>query len=159
MFAKYNSDDYLYVSNTRKTEIITTDKQKTDSSFVYDSNLYFKKIREEELSDIYDAEIWVTYYTNIPDTPTQWKLGSDNSTISNNEVALIFAEGILPGWDILEKNVCCKVVLLSEVSSAKVVLTYKKKDGKILENRIVEEISIDTHDLVKYIEKYSKFNI
>lgn len=101
----------------------------------------------------------MTYHTNIPGTPTQWKLGSDNSMISNNEVALIFAEGILPGWDILEKNVCCKTVLLSEVSSAKVVLTYKKKAGKILENRLVEEISIDTRDLIKYIEKYSKFNV
>lgn len=159
MFAKYNGYDYLYVSNTRKTEIITTDKKKTDSSFTRDSKIYFKKIREEELSDIYDAEIWLTYHTNIPGTPTQWKLGSDNSMISNNEVALIFAEGILPGWDILEKNVCCKTVLLSEVSSAKVVLTYKKKAGKILENRLVEEISIDTRDLIKYIEKYSKFNV
>lgn len=159
MFAKYNGYDYSYVSNTRKTEIITTDKNKTDSSFTYDSELYFKKIREEELSDIYTAEIWVTYHTDIPDTPTQWKLGSDNPAISNREVALIFAEGILPGWDVLEKNVCCKSVLLSEVPHAKVVLSYKKKDGKILENRLVEEISIDTHDLVKYIEKYSKFNV
>lgn len=159
MFAKYNGYDYSYVSNTRKTEIITTDKNKTDSSFTRDSKLYFKKICEEELSDIYDAEIWVTYNANIPDTPTQWKLGSDNPMISNNEAALIFAEGILPGWDILEKNVCCKAVLLSEISSAKVVLTYKKKDGNVLENRIVEEISIDTSELVKYIEKYSRFNV
>lgn len=159
MFAKYRGYDYLYIPSTRKAEIITTDKKKIDSSFAHDSNLYFKKIREEELSDIYNAEIWVTYHTNIHDTPTQWKLRSDNPMLSNDEVALIFAEGILSGWDVLEKNVCCKAVLLSDVSSAKVVLTHKKKDGKVLENRITEEISIDASDLVEYIEKYSKFNV
>ena len=154
MFARYNNYDYIYMTSARKKEIMTTDKKKTDSTFMHDNRLYFKEIHEEELSDIYEAEIWVTYHANIPDTPTQWKLGSNNPMISNNEVALVFAEGILPGWDVLEKNVCCKAVLLSEVSSAKVVLTYKKKDGKVLENRIIEEISIDTSDLVKYIEKY-----
>lgn len=159
MFAKYNGYDYLYIPSARKAEIITTDKKKIDSSFAHNSNLYFKKIREEELSDIYNTEIWVTYHANIPDTPTQWKLGSDNSIISNNKVVLIFAEGILPGWDVLEKNVCCKAVLLSEVSSAKVVLSYKKKDSKVLERHLIEEISIDTSDLAECIEKYSKFNV
>jgi len=121
--------------------------------------LYFKNILEEELSDIYDVEIWVSYNTNIPNTPKQWKLGSDKSAISENGILLIFAEGILPGWNVIEKNVCSKRIDLSEISSARVVFVYRKKDGKMLENHIVEEISIATSELNEYFERYNKFGL
>ena len=159
MIARYHNYNYLYMSNRRKKEIITTKEQKTDPSFTKEGNLYFKNILEEELSDIYDVEIWVSYNTNIPNTPKQWKLGSDKSAISENGILLIFAEGILPGWNVIEKNVCSKRIDLSEISSARVVFVYRKKDGKMLENHIVEEISIATSELNEYFERYNKFGL
>ncbi|EHL14789.1 hypothetical protein HMPREF9630_00832 [Peptoanaerobacter stomatis] len=159
MIARYNKCNYLYMSNRRKKEIITTKEQKTDSSFTKEGNLYFKNILEEELSDIYDVEIWVSYNANIPNTPEQWKLGSDKYVISENGILLVFAEGILPGWNVIEKNVCSQRINLSEISSARVVFVYKKKDGKMLENHLVEEISIATSELNEYFERYSKFGL
>lgn len=159
MIAKYNKYNYLYLSNRRTKEIITTKKQKTDSSFRKEGNLYFKNISEDDLSDIYDVEIWVTYNANIPNTPKQWKLGNDQSVISEKGILLVFSNGILPGWNIIEKNVCAKRVSLSKLSDVQVVFSYRKKDDKILENHIVEDFSIDVSDLNKYFDEYNKFKL
>lgn len=159
MIARYNKYDYLYIPNRRKKEIITTKEQKIDYSFTKEGNLYFKNILEDELSDIYDVEIWVSYNANIPNTPEQWRLGSDKYVISENGILLVFAEGILPGWNIIEKNVCSKRINLSEISSARVIFRYKKKDWKMLENHPVEELSIATNKLNEYFERYSKFGL
>ena len=77
----------------------------------------------------------------------------------SDKVSLVFAEGILPGWLILEKNVCEKEVSLSELTNAKVIFTYKKKDGYVLENELVEELIIPVTELPYYFKKYNRLSI
>ncbi len=156
MIARYNKRDYLYVANRRRKEIITTQLQKVDMSFVHEGDLYFKEITEEELSDIYDVEFWVSYKTNIPNTPERWKLSNEKATITKEGILLIFAEGILPGWDVVEKNVCSRRVDISEIFGARMVLVYKKKDGRICNERLIEERSIAVSELNEYFTRYSK---
>lgn len=158
MFAKYKNHDYIYTTNRRKTEIVTTQPDKADSSFTKERNLYVKPILEEELSNIFDVNIYVSYDANIPNTPNEWKLNYTLEPMSN-KVSLIFAEGILPCWSILEKNVCEKEVHLSEITNAKVVFSYKKKDGQVLENTLVEELVIPITELHHYFEKYNRLSI
>lgn len=156
MIARYKKCDYLYVANRRRKEIITTKSQKADVSFVHEGDLYFKEILEEELSDIYDVEFWVLYKSNILHIPEQWKLSNEKSVITKEGILLIFAEGILPGWDIMEKNVCSRRVNISEISGARMVLVYKKKDGRICNERLIEEKSIAVSELNEYFDRYSK---
>lgn len=158
MFAKYKNHDYIYAKNKRKSEIITTQAHKTDSSFTKERNVYVKSIPEENLSTIFDVTIYVSYETNIPNTPKEWKLNYTLEPISD-KVSLVFAEGILPGWLILEKNVCEKEVSISELTNAKVIFTYKKKDGYVLENELVEELIIPVTELPYYFEKYNRLSI
>ena len=156
MIARYKKSEYLYVANRRRKEIITTKSQKADVSFVHEGNLYFKEILEEELSDIYDVEFWVSYKSDISHAPEQWKLSNEKSVITRAGILLIFAEGILPGWDVVEKNVCSRRVDISEISGARIVFIYKKKDGRTCNDRLIEERSIAVSELNEYFDRYSK---
>ena len=159
MFAQYNGHFYGYISNIRNKEIITRQEHKVDSSFTKDGNLYIKNVQETDLSDIYNVAIWVSYDTNIPNTPKEWRLICSKSTVSDEGALLIFAEGILPGWDVIDKNVCSKRVPLSDLLDAKVVYTYRKKDGTLFEQSVTEEVSIDVTDVTKYLDRYNQFNV
>ena len=159
MFAQYNGCFYGYISNRRNKEIITRQEHNVDSSFTKDGNLYVKNVQEVDLSDIYNVAILVFYDTNIPNTPKEWRLICSKSTISDQGVLLIFAEGILPGWDIIDKNVCSKRVPLSDLLDAKVVYTYRKKDGTLFEQSVTEETSIDVTELAMYVDRYNQFNV
>lgn len=159
MFAQYNGCFYGYISNRRNKEIITRQEHKVDSSFTKDGNLYVKNVQEVDLSDIYNVAILVSYDTNIPNTPKEWRLICSKLTISDQGVLLIFAEGVLPGWDIIDKNVCSKRVPLSDLLDAKVVYTYRKKDGTLFEQSVTEETSIDVTELAMYVDRYNQFNV
>ena len=159
MFAQYNGYCYGYISNRRNKEIITRQEYKVDSSFTKDGNLYVKNVQEADLSDIYNVAILVSYDTNIPNTPKEWRLICSKSTVSDEGVLLIFAEGVLPEWDIIDKNVCSKRVPLSDLLDAKVVYTYRKKDGTVFEQSVTEETSIDVTELAMYVDRYNQFNV
>lgn len=159
MFAQYNGYCYGYISNIRNKEIITRQEYKTDSGFTKDGDLYVKNVQEIDLSDIYNVAIWVSYDTNIPNTPKEWRLICSKSTVSDEGALLIFAEGILPGWDVIDKNVCSKRVLLSDLLDAKVVYTYRKKDDTLFEQSVTEETIIDVTELAMYVDRYNQFNV
>ena len=63
------------------------------------------------------------------------------------------------GWDVIDKNVCSKRVPLSDLLDAKVVYTYRKKDGTLFEQSVTEEVSIDVTDVIKYLDRYNQFNV
>ena len=159
MFAQYNGYCYGYISNIRTKEIITRQEYKTDSGFTKDGDLYVKNVQEGDLSDIYNVGVWVSYNANLPTTPKEWRLICSKSTVSEQGVLLIFADGILPGWDVIDKNVCSKRVPLSDLLDAKVVYTYRKKDGTLFEQSVTEEVSIDVTDVTKYLDRYNQFNV
>ena len=79
--------------------------------------------------------------------------------MSDEGALLIFAEGILPGWDVIDKNVCSKRVLLSDLLDAKVVYTYRKKDDTLFEQSVTEETIIDVTELAMYVDRYNQFNV
>ena len=159
MFAQYNGYSYGYISNIRNKEIITRQEQKVDSSFTKDGDLYVKNVQETDLLDIYNVAIWVSYDANLPTTPKEWRLICSKSTVSDKGALLIFADGILPGWDVIDKNVCSKRVPLSDLVDAKVVYTYRKKDGTLFEQPVTEEMSIDVTEVTTYLDRYNQFNV
>lgn len=159
MFANYNNEKYLYISNRRTKEIVTHIRMKIDESFICDKGLFYKKITDEELTDIYDVEFWVKYESGFDNVSVWWKLGSDRNTVTRNHVTLIFSEGILPGWKIVEKNVCSTEVDIVSLSETKIKIIYKKKDGNSYQTPMEQEQKINVTELVDLHYKYCKDNI
>ena len=155
MIARYKEHEYLYAVNRRRKEIITTKSQKADMGFVHEGQLYFKEIRDEDLSDIFDVEFWITYRSDIPYAPEQWKLSNEKSVVTNDGVLLVFTEGVLPGWNVIGKNVCSSRVNISEISGVRMCFLYKKKNGSTCDC-LIEERSIAVSELKDYFDRYNK---
>lgn len=159
MFAKFNDTIYSYVANRRKKEIITRNLNKTNADFKRDGGVFYKAVSEEELTDIFNVEIWVNYNTGLPNTPFYWQVGIDGRGYADGKILLRFSEGILPGWNIEEKNVCIKYVDVNEIEKAKVVYVYKRKDNTtcLPSQKVEKEITVD--EMLCIFEKYKKTNI
>lgn len=151
--------EYTYISNRRCKEIITTKKEKVKDDFTSGNGIYYKTVDEKDLTDIYSVEFWVKYKTEFEGVSNWWKLGSEQNVIENNKVQLIFAEGILPDWNIVDKNVCSTLIPLGEISAAKMVVSYKKRNGVDLEERISEEKIISIEELKQLHRGYCRMNL
>ena len=159
MIAKYNNEEYIYVVNRRAKEIVTNKNSKNDGTFIFEKGVFYKKITEEEITDIYNFEYWVKYKSGLPNVSEWWKIGSEQNTITNDYVILLFAEGILPGWKIEEKNVCSNEVKLTSVSGAKIKVIYRRKDNRELQIPIIEERIVKISELNEIHKKYSRNNM
>ena len=156
MIAKYNGQYYLYSNNSREQEIVTRDRNRTDSKFCEEDGLFYKSVTEEELSDIFNVRYYVEYDAKLDHTPLWWEVFPADYV--DDGIYLVFAEGFLPDWEVYDKGVCRKHVKLTDIDHCKVSYVYKKKDGKVVE--VTEEsdvISVD--EMLKLRDKYSKENL
>lgn len=137
MIAIYNGLKYKYLSSRRIKEIVTRCAMKTDNTFCEDGDIFYKEVEEEELSDIYITDFMVRYDIGYSRTPEWWKVTYND--LYENAIKIRFVEGILPNWDIEEKNVCTTLVPFQNIRETKIMYTYRKKDGKDVDNIVVEE--------------------
>ena len=156
MVAVYYGMEYKYVSNKRSKEIITSQVTKTDRSFLKDRNIYYKSVDDAELTDIYSVEFMVRYDPHLKDVPTWWKV--TKADVFDNSIRIRFAYGILPDWDIEEKNVCTKHIDIKDFSEAKIIFTYKKKDGKDVDSISIEEKK-EISKLIDLMNQYEESNL
>lgn len=146
MFAKYKDNIYLYIKNRRMNKIITRSLQKINPEFKKDDDgVFYKAVSESELADVFNVEFWVSYNTGLPNTPLYWQVDLDEQDSVNGKILLRFSEGILPNWEIEEKNVCKKYVDVSELKEAKIIYVYKKRNNIIYSppQKVEENIPID----------------
>ena len=104
LVAVYKGNKYKFVSNKRRKGIITRCVQKTDGSFLKENDMYYNPVDEKDLSDIYMIEFYIFFDAGLKGVSSWWKI--TEADLLDNKVKLRFAEGILPGWNIEEKNVC-----------------------------------------------------
>lgn len=156
MIAVYCGFEYKYVSNRRNKEIITKYVAKTDSTFVRDKGIYYKSVKEEDLSDIYSVEFMVFYDFNLEGVPNWWKISY--ADIVGDSMKIRFASGILPNWTVEEKNVCTTMIQLNSITEAKVQYIYKRQNENNVDNLIVEQ-TIDVTEIMKKIEEISESNL
>jgi hypothetical protein len=159
MIARYMGCEYTYISNGRSKEIITSQKEKVKEGFTSGNGIYYKVIDESDLTDIYSVEFWVKYNTGFDCVSDWWILGNEQNVITDNKVQLVFAECILPNWNIVEKNVCSILVPMEEILEAKMVISYKKRAGIALEERISEERILSGEELKQLHGGYCRVNI
>lgn len=159
MIARYMGCEYIYISNKRRKEIITSKKEKIKEGFTSENGIYYKTVEEKDLTDIYSVEFWVKYKTGLDRVSDWWVLGSEQNAVTDNKVQLVFAEGILPDWNIVDKNVCSMLVPLDKILEAKMVVSYRKQAGIVLEEKITEERIIPKEELEKLHRSYCRMNI
>lgn len=155
MIAVYCGFEYKYVSNRRNKEIITKNLTKIDSTFVKDKGIYYKLVKEEDLSDIYSVEFMVFHDFNLEGVPHWWRISY--ADIVGDSIKIRFTSGILPNWTVEEKNVCTTMIQLNSITEAKVKHIYKRQNGNNVDNLIVEQ-TIDVSDLMKKIEEINEID-
>lgn len=156
MIAIYNNNKYKYVSNSRNKEIITKSVKKTDSTFCKENDIYYKSVEENDLTDIYAIEFFIFFDTGFEYVPTWWKI--TEADLMNNNVKIRYASGILPDWDIEEKNICTKLIHYEEITKTKVKYDYRKIDRKEVD-LLVKEKNVGVLDFFKIMNEYSEKGI
>lgn len=156
MIAVYNGLQYRYTSNKRAKEISTKHKEKTDRSFLNNNGLYYKSVSEDDLSDIYAVTFMVFYDFKLDGVPNWWEIS--DTDIVGKQLKIRFAAGILPNWNVEDKNVCTTLVRAAHITKAKIRITYRKRNGKAADNLIVER-QIDVSSLIERIEEISERNL
>jgi hypothetical protein len=156
VIAAYNGLQYRYVSNKRTKEISTKHKEKADSSFLNDNGLYYKSVNEDDLSDIYSTQMMVFYDFKLDGVPSWWEIS--DTDIVGKQLKIRFAAGILPNWNVEDKNVCTTLVQAEGIAKAKIRITYRKRDGEAADNLIVEK-HLDVSDLIEKIKEISERNL
>lgn len=157
MLAKYNDNLYFYTANKKEKNIITKNPKKADEDFKKEEDIFYKGVSEDELTDIFSVELCIDYNTGLPNTPLHWLVSVNE--IKNDKVLLRFSEGILPGWNIEEKNVCIKYIDLNEIEGAKIVYRYKKRNAMTCVPPQRVENRISASEIIDEIEQYKVSNI
>lgn len=156
MIGKYKDEYYYYVYNDRVSNIITCDNNKANDDFSFKNGYFYKKIQKKELSEIFDISFWVSYDAKINGIPKIWEIKSNITDINNNRITIQYSNGLLPGWEAVEKNVSIKTIDINDIESAKVIKKYYKKDNVDYINPIIEEVYLDYDSLIKYRKYYNK---
>lgn len=156
MIAEYKGNKYYYNTSSRRSELVTSDSRKADGSFQKDGDLYFKPIEEKDLGSIFTVEFFAGYDSGLEGTDRSWHIIDENDVIKDGKVRLTFAKGILPGWDMIDKNVCEKYVSLDDITSFTEKITYKKCNGTVPDKPKVVIKQINRREIEKELNKYNE---
>ena len=159
MIAKYNGNYYYYVENKRTGNIITRQKEKATDGFEYEDGVYFKKVAFEDLEEAFALRFIVSYDSCLKNLPQDWEVAIDKTNIKDSKVLLRYANGILPGWTVEEKNVCIKYVDVKDITAAREIRIFKRRSSDHPYDDIAEEKVIDPGDLIEIILSYCKENL
>ena len=145
MLANYKGLTYIYIANQNISNIATNKKFKAIDDFVYKNNMYFRKTPPEELTDIFEISYWIYYDSGLSGLPYEWEVGPDIQDIKGNNILIRFSNGTIPNWIVEEKNISIKYINKDEVQKAKVIRTYKRKNGISLDTpfKEIKEVSVD----------------
>ncbi|MEQ2497458.1 MULTISPECIES: hypothetical protein [Lachnospiraceae] len=156
MIARYNNMYYRISKGRAGHELLTRIKEKAQVGFQYDRPVFYKKVdlSDNNLSDVFNLDIWVHYDTGLPNVPVEWKIDIDTNIFEEGTLLLRFVEGILPGWNVEEKNVSYTKISINDITGVRAVYTYLKKDGNLLVPPISHENQRDSEGLLELYRKY-----
>jgi hypothetical protein len=135
MFADYKGKQYKIVREEGKWNLISMNPDSEKYGFEKDEDIYYKEFDDiSEFDDVYELTFFVLYDTHLDKVPTEWSLNLSNGFFKEDSVKLLFAEGILPGWKVEDKNVCSTYIKNEDISQA---WTIKES---IITNSVEKEI-------------------
>lgn len=158
-FANYNGHTYLFHLNrrTKQYEIVTEQIDKTDSEFKNGKHCYYKEIplSDNDLTDIFDIDLWVKYDTGYEGCPTEWGVGlGGRYTVENRKIPLWCADGYIPGWEVMGKYESRGFIDPEDIQAAWVLYQYQKKDGVLLDEPLVVREDISFEQLLELQRQY-----
>ena len=132
MFADYKGKQYKIVREGEKWELISRNPDSEKNGFVKAGRIYYRSF-----DDVYELAFYVIYDTHLDKVPKEWRINIGNSAIKEDSVYLLFAEGILPGWKVEDKNVCSTYIKNEDISQAwtikESIITNNDGDGVVYE--------------------------
>ena len=174
MYIKYNQKiyDLIYSNMKKKTVISTYLEDKTDESFYRISDYYAKDFSEADpnIQDIYEVDFYVTY-TDDSETlkhgepVSRWHINNmgmiyRTPDIEKNEIGLsLLHDSWSKDWIQHDKYECSKIVNLHDCTDFTVVYTYTYRNGKKLEEPMVEEVTVEAEEFKALMLQYRNENI
>lgn len=159
MYINYKNVLYRYLDDDG--ELLTYKADKTDSTFEFDDGIYYKAIEQDDpdIVDVYTVHYLIDYDTGLDCVPTTWKVDTSRVEFMNDEVLLVFEQGRLPDWEILENTVCQKCVELEECGTIKIVYKYDVKNGEKYNPLLRVEKDLTKDQFREVFERYVDENI
>lgn len=149
MIAKYNGCYYRYVFNPKKkiSNVVTKQENKAGTDFIYEDGFYFKSVAFEDLEEVFDIKYIVFYDAKIPQVSSEWEVITNDK--KDDTILIRFSNGILPGWNTEENNVCTKRISFNDIHGAKEIRIYRRKNGQTLDTLFTEETRLNKEDFIK----------
>ena len=143
-----------------------------DGTFKNDNGIYYKEVSIDDIKiqDIFEVDFLLTYIDTSETTKhgkydTRWNVNEGkqmykNPVIEKNEVGLTLShDSWSEDWIQDDKYSCSKIVDLYECSEYTIVYTYVFRDGKKLEEPLIEEKRVSAEEFKEKMIKYRKNNI
>ena len=172
MYIIYNNFLYELINYRGKNKITTYFRDKCDSSFEKTWDYYSKECLEldNHIQDIFEVDFVLTYIDTSETTKhgiyeTRWNVNEGkpmykSPVIEKDEVGLTLShDSWSEDWIQDDKYSCSKIVNLYECSEYTIVYTYVFKNGKKLEEPLIEEKQVSAEEFKKEMIKYRKTNI
>ena len=172
MYIQYNNELFRFLDKRDYFKIITFDYGKTTADFYKNIDVYVKKIsiKDINIQDIFEVDFVLTYIDTSETTKhgkyeTRWNVNEGkpmykSPVIEKDEVGLTLShDSWSEDWIQDDKYSCSKIVNLYECSEYTIVYTYVFKNGKKLEEPLIEEKQVSAEEFKKEMIKYRKTNI
>lgn len=157
----------IYRYRLTDNELLTYCVNKIDDTFSEEEGIFYKSIdnTDPNIQDIYDVDFYVTY-TDDSETlkhgepVTRWNINKmgmlyRNPDMEKGEVGLHLPhDSWSDDWIQDDKYSCSKIVDLYDCSDYTVIYTYSVKDGKKLDEPLIEEVVMTAEDFLQERLKY-----
>lgn len=156
-FARYKGK--LFISHYKQNKYYLSSHKYFDSNFnkTQFPDFYVSRgfnINEPTLTDIFDVQYLINYDAGIPGLPTIWK----NPLFDDHKDQLylsVYNKHSLPGWCKRRNSaLCTKDVNFEQIGKAKLIYTYRKKNGCALVQPRIDYIDVDLRALRRIINYY-----
>ena len=154
MYIRYNNFEYGYRNLPECKKIVTRKEEKSDETFYKNREVWVKIIEETDpnIQDIFDIKFYVTWDSKLENVITKWSIHTWDY-FSDGSINL-YHEGHLPDWRIVEKGISQKCIKASQVEGYAVEYKYIVKDGKKLDEPLIEEREVLREEFEEIMEIY-----
>ena len=172
MYIKYNNKLYSYRNLIECKKIVTRIEEKSDGDFYKNRSVWVKIIEETDpnIQDVYDINFYVDYIDEkqtmkLMRGVTRWCVNDNRPMhkapeIEKDEIG-IQGPGMnsTDGWVVYDQGASSKIIHLSDCTGFIVEYKYTVKDGKVLEEKLVEEVRMNAEEFKAEMIKYRRENV
>lgn len=157
MIATYKGKNYRYVIDGSDTHLVSCYKDKADDSFYAITGPFYKdveSIEDENISDVFDVDIFVYYRDEQHDIPTLYKVEGYALDRGKEKILIKSVPKDLEGWEPSEDGGSQKLISIEDVVSGKAVYNYKKFEGTVFYTRYVVEKYLKNDQVIECYKAY-----